>query len=175
MQTPKDERWDERWHASNIVFYLTDPSICHHLGALKIAWVTSSPNDIIEGKSKDLQCYFSGRPLPHEVHWYKDGELITNQTEGIYHSEHERDKNGENTLRSTLHPPKGLEELEGFYKCSAKNSIPSSASFEIQMIYECMWNYLSLAKVIVFLAIIPWLGLLSFLLFHAGKKWRDLV
>ena len=43
------------------------------LGALKIAWVTSSPNDIIEGKSKDLQCYFSGRPLPQEVHWYKDG------------------------------------------------------------------------------------------------------
>ena len=109
----------------------------YHLGALKIAWVTSSPNDINQGKSKDLQCYFSGRPLPHEVHWYKDGEIITNETEGIYHSEDEKEKNGEKTLRSTLHLPAGREEQEGFYKCSARNSIPSSASFEIQMIYEC--------------------------------------
>ena len=152
---------------------LNEPSI--FLGALEIAWVTSSPNDIIEGKSKDLRCYFSGRPLLQEVHWYKDGELITNGTEGIYHSEDEKEKNGEKTLRSILHLPLGREEQEGFYRCSAKNSIPSSASFEIQMIYECMWNYLSLAKVIMFLDIIPWLGLLSFLLFHAGKKWRDLV
>ncbi|XP_020616989.1 neuronal cell adhesion molecule-like isoform X2 [Orbicella faveolata] len=106
-------------------------------GALKIAWVTSSPNDIIEGKPRDLQCFFSGMPLPHEVHWYKDGELITNETEGIYHSEDEKEKNGEKTLRSTLHLPPGREEQEGFYKCSARNSIPSSASFEIQMIYEC--------------------------------------
>ncbi len=116
---------------------LNDPSIFYHLGALEIAWVTSSPNDIIEGKSKDLQCYFSGRPLPHEVHWYKDGQLITNGTEGIYHSEVEKEKNGEKTLRSMLHLPLGREEQEGFYKCSARNSIPSSASFEIQMIYEC--------------------------------------
>ena len=107
------------------------------LGALKIAWVTSSPNDIIEGKPKDLQCYFSGQPLPQEVRWYKDGELITIGTEGIYHSEDEKEKNGEKTLRSTLHLPLGREEQEGFYKCSARNSIPSSASFEIQMIYEC--------------------------------------
>ena len=119
------------------ILLITDPSMCYHLGALKIAWVTSSPNDIIEGKSKDLQCYFLGQPLPDEVHWYKDGELVTNETEGIYHSEDEREKNGEKTLRSTLHLPKGREEMKGFYKCSVKNSIPSSASFEIQMIYEC--------------------------------------
>ncbi|XP_020617260.1 uncharacterized protein LOC110055207 isoform X4 [Orbicella faveolata] len=31
----------------------------------------------------NLGCHFSGWPLPHEVHWYKDGELITNGTEGI--------------------------------------------------------------------------------------------
>ena len=119
------------------ILLITDPSMCYHLGALKIAWVTSSPTDIVDGKSKDLQCYFSGQPLPDEVHWYKDGELVTNQTEGIYHSEEEREKNGEKTLRSTLHLPKGREEMEGFYKCSAKNSIPRSASFETQMIYEC--------------------------------------
>ena len=75
--------------------------------------------------------------LTRSGHWYKDGELNTNETEGIYHSEDEREKNGEKTLRSTLHLPKGREEMEGFYKCSAKNSIPRSASFETQMIYEC--------------------------------------
>ena len=118
-------------------FLSHDASICYHLGALKIAWVTSSPNDIIQDKPNDLQCYFSGWPLPHEVHWYKDGVLIANEIEGIYHSEDEREMNGEITLLSTLHLPPGREEQEGFYKCSARNSIPSSASFEIQMIYKC--------------------------------------
>ena len=118
-------------------FVIHDASISYHLGALKIAWVTSSPNDIIEDKPNDLQCYFSGWPLPQEVHWYKDGKLITNGTEGIYHSEDEKEKNGEKTLRSILHLPPGREEQEGFYKCSARNSIPSCASFEIQMIYQC--------------------------------------
>ena len=84
-----------------------------------------------------MACYFSGWPFPHEVHWYKDGEQITNKTEGIYHTEDEKEKDGEKTLRSTLHLPPGREEQEGFYKCSARNSIPSSASYEIQMIYEC--------------------------------------
>ena len=118
-------------------FLSHDASIWYHLGAMKIAWVTSSPNDIIQDKPIDLRCYFSGWPLPREVHWYKDGELISNGTEGIYHSEDEKEMNGENTLRSTLHLPPGREEQEGFYKCSARNSIPSSASFEIQMIYQC--------------------------------------
>jgi len=84
-----------------------------------------------------LGCHFSGSPLPHEVDWYKDGKLITNGTEGIYHSEDEKEEKGEKILRSTLHLPKGREEQEGFYKCSARNSIPSSASYEIQMIYQC--------------------------------------
>ena len=83
-----------------------------------------------------LACYFSGWPLPHEVHWYKDGELITNETEGISQSEDEKETNGKNTLRSTLHLPQGREEQEGFYKCSARNSIPSNASYEIELIYE---------------------------------------
>jgi len=84
-----------------------------------------------------LGCHFSGWPLPHEVDWYKDGKQITNGTEGIYHSEDEKEENGEKILRSTLHLPKGREDQEGFYKCSARNSIPSSASYEIQMIYQC--------------------------------------
>ena len=134
---------------SNTVFYLiyffifslclllNDASISYHLEALKIAWVTSSPSDIIEGKPVDLACYFSGWPLPDEVNWYKDGERITSGAKGIVHSEDEQWKNGEKTLRSTLHLPPGREEQEGFYKCSARNSIPSNASYEIQMIYQC--------------------------------------
>jgi len=81
----------------------------------------------------DLRCCFSGWPLPDEVNWYKDGELIRSTN----HSEDEQWKNGEKTLRSTLHLPPGHEEQEGFYKCSARNSIPSKASFKIQMIYVC--------------------------------------
>ena len=45
---------------------INDPSIYYHLGALKIAWVTSSPNDIIEGKSKDLECFFFGTTSPRQ-------------------------------------------------------------------------------------------------------------
>ena len=85
----------------------------------------------------ELECYFSGSPLPLEVHWYKDGELITNETEGIYHTEYEKEKNGEKTLWSTLHLPPGRKELKGDYKCSARNSIPSNASYGIEMIYHC--------------------------------------
>jgi len=106
-------------------------------GSLEIKWGTSSPNKIFEGKLMNLGCHFSGWPLPHEVHWYKDGELITNGTEGIYHSEDEKEQNGETTLRSTLHLPSGHEEQEGFYNCSASNSIRST-SYEIQMIYQCI-------------------------------------
>ena len=156
------------------ILLITDPSMCYHLGALKIAWVTSSPNDIIEGKSKDLQCYFLGQPLPDEVHWDKNGELVTNQTESIYHSEDEREKNGEKTLRSTLHLPKGREEMEGFYKCSAKNSIPSSASFEIQMIYECTKLFIPCKSNCVSY----YYSLTGFIIissFPRWKKWRDLV
>ena len=107
-----------------------------HLGALEVTG-TSTPNKIPDGELSELECQFSGWPLPQEVHWYKDGKLITNETEGIYHSEDEREKNGEKTVRSTLHLPPGRKELEGGYKCSARNSIPSSASYEIQMIYQC--------------------------------------
>ena len=116
---------------------LDDASISYHLGALEIAWETSSPNIIVEGKQRNLECYFSGWPLPDEVNWYKDGELITSGTEGIFHSEDEQWKYDEHILRSTLHLPPGREEQEGIYKCSARNSIPSIASYEIQMIYQC--------------------------------------
>ena len=80
----------------------------------------------------ELECYFSGWPLPHEVHWYKHGKLITNETEGIYQSEDVRETKGKKTLWSTLHLPPGRMELEGDYKCSARNSIPSSVSYHIE-------------------------------------------
>ncbi|XP_078376647.1 hemicentin-1-like isoform X1 [Oculina patagonica] len=114
--------------------------------ALQIVWVSSSPNSIIEGRPQYLECFFSGWPLPREVYWFKDGKPITNGTEGIYHSEDKKWKKGEETLRSRLRLPPGREEQEGYYKCSATNSIPSwssSISFEIEMIYECKFcNYL---------------------------------
>ena len=113
---------------------------------MKVRWGTSTPNKIFEGEPTKLRCNFVGIPLPHEVHWHKDGKLITNGTDGIYHSEDVKEKNGEKTLRSTLHLPRGSEAQEGIYKCSARNSIPSSASYEIQMIYQCNLNYFFLAK-----------------------------
>ena len=151
VQTLKSKEEISTYDTSNTVFYLiyifftlsqysllSDASTSYHLGALKIAWVTSSPNNIIEGKPKDLECYFSGwrLELPLEVHWYKDGKLITNGTDGIYHSEDRKKKDGEETLRSKLSLPPGREEQEGFYNCSIYGW-SSSASYEIQMIYEC--------------------------------------
>ena len=89
----------------------------------------------------DLECVFSGWPLPQIVHWDKDNKLISNGTEGIYYS---LQKKGE-TLHSILHLPPGREEQEGFYDCSATNSIPgwsSSDSYEIELIYDCELCYL---------------------------------
>ena len=106
------------------------------LGALKIVHSTSTPNDIIQDKLVELECNFSGWPLPDTVLWHKDNELISNGTEGIYHSLQER---GE-TVKSVLHLLHGREEQEGFYYCSATNGIPgwsSNESAEIQMLYEC--------------------------------------
>jgi len=104
--------------------------------ALEIVYFTSTPNDIIQDKIGELKCVFLGWPLPRTVLWHKDNELISNGTEGIYHSLQEK---GE-TLHSILHLPHGREEQAGFYNCSATNSIPgwsSSASKKIQMLYEC--------------------------------------
>jgi len=112
------------------------------LGALEIIDFTSTPYDIIQDKTVELKCVFSGWPLPRTVLWHKDNKLISNGTEGIYHSLQE---NGE-TLHSILHLPHGCEEQEGFYKCSATNGIlgwSSSASEEIEMLYECkLWHSL---------------------------------
>ncbi|KAJ7386665.1 hypothetical protein OS493_006670 [Desmophyllum pertusum] len=104
--------------------------------ALKIDWKTGTPNDIIQDKPNELKCVISGWPLPRAVSWYKDDKLITNGTEGMYHS---LEKTAE-TVYSILHLPPGREEQEGFYNCSAMNSIPgwsSSISVKIQMEYSC--------------------------------------
>ena len=131
-------------HSFNV--YFSDASVSCHLGTLEIVWSSPTPDKIIEGKRKDLECHFSGWPLPHEVHWYKDGQLITNETEGIFHSEDKTWKKGEEILWSTLHLPPGREEQEGDYNCSARNSIhgwSSSVSLadEIEMMYECKLCY----------------------------------
>jgi len=105
-------------------------------GTLQVVWFSSTPSFITVGQRKDLECYFSGWPFPSEVHWFKDDQIITNGTEGIYHSEVKRGKNGEGTLCSRLILPPGREELEGFYKCRAKNSF-SEVSVSLQLIYVC--------------------------------------
>lgn len=110
--------------------------IFHSLGTLQVVWFSSTPSFITVGQRKDLECYFSGWPFPSEVHWFKDDQIITNGTEGIYHSEVKRGKNGEGTLCSRLILPPGREELEGFYKCRAKNSF-SEVSVSLQLIYVC--------------------------------------
>ena len=109
------------------------------LGTPKVVWISATPSFIYEGnKPKDLECFFSGWPLVFEVHWFKDGKIITNGTEGIYHSEDRRWKNGEETLHSRLSLPPGREELEGIYKCSAKNKISGrQASDSLEYIYVC--------------------------------------
>jgi len=107
---------------------------------LQIVESSSSPKFFSKGIPKDLECYFLGWPLPHEVQWHKDGKIITNGTDGIYHSEDKKRKKRGEILRSTLHLPPGGEEQEGFYKCSARNSIRGwkSEAFGItQMIYKC--------------------------------------
>ncbi|KAL9967104.1 hypothetical protein ACROYT_G025272 [Oculina patagonica] len=108
--------------------------------ALRIVWYSSTPKRIEKDKPTDLECNFSGWPFPREVFWYKDGELITNGTEGIYHTEDKKWEKGEETLRSKLSFPPGHEEQEGIYKCTAKNNISgwsSIVSASIQMIYSC--------------------------------------
>ena len=109
------------------------------LGSPKVVWNSYTPDFIYEGKKpEDLESFFSGWPLAFEVHWYKNDKIITNGTEGIYHSEDRRRKNGEETLHSRLSFPPGREELEGIYKCSAKNKISGQqASAHFQYIYVC--------------------------------------
>jgi len=89
-------------------------------------------------KPEDLVCHFSGWPLTLEVRWYKDDKIIRNGTEGIYHSEVEKEKNGEKIMLTRLTLPLGREELEGAYKYSAKNTISGRrASQTLQYIYKC--------------------------------------
>ena len=111
----------------------------HCLDPLRIVWFSSTPDFITDGKPKHLECYLSGWPSP-EVHWFKDDKIITNGTEGIYHSENNEWKNGQKTLRSKLSLPPGREEQEGIYKCRGKNSFSgwqSEVSEYLQLIYVC--------------------------------------
>lgn len=105
---------------------------------LQIVWSSNSPKFYRKDVPKDLECHFSGWPLPREAQWHKNGKIITNGTERIYYSE--TWKKGEETFRSTLHLPPGREEQEGFYSCSARNSISgweSEAFKRMEMIYQC--------------------------------------
>lgn len=121
----------------------SDLSLFSHLGELFV-WVQGSvPVHIFKGsKPKDLECVFSGRPLPRQVSWYMNGELISNGTNGIYHSEDWKDGN----LHTKLSLPAGREEQKGFYTCTAMNNISgwsSSASKKIQIKYHCKLSYLT--------------------------------
>ena len=111
-----------------------------NLGKLQIVRYSGSPKSYRKDVPQDLECHFSGWPLPREVQWSKNGKIITNGTERIYHSEDRKWEKGKETLRSTLHLPPGGEEQEGDYKCSARNSIAgweSEAIGSIEMIYQC--------------------------------------
>jgi len=127
------------------IFKLSKISTCFFfsLGKLKIVRpFTSSPNDIIQNKKKDIKCVFDGWPLPHTVYWLKNSKLITNGTEGIYHVLQRKG----HLLYSRLHLPPGREDQEGVYKCHATNSIPgwtSSISRSIEMHYKCKLCQLS--------------------------------
>ena len=118
------------------IFFLFCLFIFHSLGPLQVVWFSSTPDFITEGKRIDLECYFSGWPFPQKVHWFKDDKIITNGAKGIFQSEDRRRKNGKETLHSKLSLPPGREELEGIYKCSAKNKI-SEVSEYLQLIYLC--------------------------------------
>ena len=111
-----------------------------NLGKLQIVRSSGLPRFYKKDVRNDLECHFSGWPLPREVQWSKNGKIITNGTERIYHSEDRKWEKGKETLRSTLHLPPGGEEQEGDYKCSARNSITgweSEAIGSIEMIYQC--------------------------------------
>ena len=133
-------------------FAVTFVKIFSTLGALE-ARTTYTPIVFNEGqKPMDLECFFSGFPLPLQVHWYKDDKVITNGTEGIYHTENKRPKNGEETLRSRLSLPPGREELEGIYNCRAKNSIPgwqSEVSKVLQLIYVCKLKPITILRLLM--------------------------
>ncbi|PFX26782.1 hypothetical protein AWC38_SpisGene8551 [Stylophora pistillata] len=115
---------------------------------LQVILGSSTPNIITKDKTFDLECHFVGWPLPTTVNWYKEKSLannvthtlITNGTMRMYHSQEKAWKNGKEILRSSLHLPSGTEDQEGFYTCKAQSTIigwSSSASYTIQMIYEC--------------------------------------
>ncbi|CAH3124475.1 unnamed protein product [Pocillopora meandrina] len=135
-RTNSSELYLYRWSSINDKNYSCVCTAILFTHALKIVDGSSSPNDIVEGKETSIECVFSGWPLPTIVHWFKEEKLITNGTDGIYHS---MEKEG-NNLRSTLYFPSGQEDQEGFYKCNANNSIPgwsSSAAYGIEMILWC--------------------------------------
>ncbi|KAJ7386696.1 Neuronal growth regulator 1 [Desmophyllum pertusum] len=85
----------QQYNSKNNGNYPCKCTAIHFPRALQIVLVTSSPNDIIQNKSKELECFFSGWPLPLAVSWYKDDKLITNGTQGMYHSEKLKWKKGE--------------------------------------------------------------------------------
>ncbi|KAL9969433.1 hypothetical protein ACROYT_G021650 [Oculina patagonica] len=116
--------------------YSCQCTVIKFIRELQIEDIAGSPNNIIQDEPTNVKCVFSGWPLPHIVHWHKDGALISNGTKGVSHS---LQKKGE-TLHSILHLPPGREEQHGYYRCSAMNSISgwsSNYSDEIEMPYMC--------------------------------------
>lgn len=134
-----DVKWPLSYWNNSFTYALTLVKIFSILGAPKVVWISDTPIFFYKDeKPQDLECFFSGWPLAFEVHWYKDGKIITNGTEGIYYSEDRRRKYGMETVYSRLSLPLGREELEGSYKCRAKNKISGrQASDSLQYIYVC--------------------------------------
>ena len=119
--------------ASIICFFLVD--------TLQRTFRSTSPMYISQ-YSQDvfLKCSFKGWPLPRVV-WYKDGKVINNGSQGLYHKERPGwSPCNPTTLETTLHFPRGRTKYRGHYKCYAENGFngwSSKHSAEFRVIHEC--------------------------------------
>ena len=92
------------------------------------------PLHFVEGKTEKINCDFTAPP--GAVYWYKDGKLIINRTQGLYHTE---DQLNDDIFRSTLHFSTVRLEHEGFYKsCTADAGAGRLCSkYEIEVLVYC--------------------------------------
>lgn len=106
-------------------FTLAEASLC-----------TWGPKNFEKGQARELKCDFQA-PV-HEVYWYKNNELITNGTEGLYQSYDQLD---DYTLRSTLRFPTVHVHHEGIYTCKAdtnqNSSCPEGLTVEVSVFCKC--------------------------------------
>lgn len=108
---------------------------------------TWGPKNFEKGQARELKCDFQA-PV-HKVYWYKDNELITNGTEGLYQSYDQLD---DDTLRSTLRFPTVHVHHEGIYTCKAdtnqNSSCPEGLTVEVSVF--CARGHITAANKLVY-------------------------